>query len=390
MMIAFAWFERVHHTLSAWQYKLSIMLLLGTAAGCGGIAAHTPTTSIVVNDPLPVASLDADIAGIDRRHWNAALMLIATELPKVDSIVVMKTGAILAEAHYNGYSGDHLHDMRSTTKSITSLLVGAAIDRGAISSVDATVASFFPEIMANPTWKRVRAITLRDLLTMRSGLDCDDWGKSSFGNEERLYRTRDWIAFFFSIPNADTPGERFSYCTAGVIILGEIVARAAGKSLPAFAREALFEPLGIRDAIWQTAPKGLTDAGGHLQLSAHSLAKIGLLVHQRGVWQSKRVVSDTWITEMLMPHTKVNNAMAPNAQYGYLWWLEPVSNGLVRSYQSRGNGGQTVIVVPECDLIVAFTGRAFNELNALAPFMLTTRFFIPMAKGLPYMVTGSQ
>jgi CubicO group peptidase (beta-lactamase class C family) len=382
--IAIASLERVHHTLRAWQYTLGTTLLLGAVTGCSGIAAHTPMTPSVVNDPLPVASLDA--AGIDRRHWDAALVLIATELPKVDSIVVMIAGAVLAEAHYNGSRGDRLHDMRSTTKSITSLLVGVAIDGGAISSVDATVASFFPEITTNPSWKRVRPMTLRDLLTMRSGLECDDWVKSSFGNEERMYRTRDWIAFFFSIPNVNVPGERFSYCTAGVVVLGEIVARATEKSLLAFAQEVLFEPLGIRDAAWQVTPKGTADAGGHIRLSVHSLAKIGLLVHQNGVWQSKRIVSDTWITEMLRPHAKVNRDMAPNAQYGYLWWLEPVSNGVVRSFQSRGNGGQTVIVVPECDLVVAFTGSAFDEAEALAPFMLTTRFFIPMAKGLPYAV----
>jgi CubicO group peptidase (beta-lactamase class C family) len=361
-----------------WPNILVTAILL---SACGSDPASSSPTPQLANDPLPMSTPEA--AGWDRRHWDAALALVAKDLPRIDSIVLTKGGTIVAETHYNGYSGERLHDLRSTTKSITALLVGAAIDRGAIRSVDMTVESFFPDHAAHGSWKSQRPMTLKDLLTMRTGLDCDDWLTSTAGWEERMYRTSDWIDFFFSIPNVEEPGSRFSYCTAGVVVLGEIVSRAMAKPLPLFAQEVLFEPLGIRDAKWAEAPKGVTDAGGHVQLSVHSLTKIGLLVHQRGLWKSKQVVSDTWIAEMLKPHTAINRK--PFDHYGFLWWLASVRDGVAHVFHSQGNGGQIVVAVPDADIVVAFTGSAFDEDAALAPFTLTTRYFIPMALGKPFV-----
>lgn len=363
------------------RFWLNILVTATMLSACGSDPTSSSPTPQLANDPLPMITPEA--AGWDRRHWDAALAVVAKDLPRIDSIVLTKGGTIVAETHYNGYSGERLHDLRSTTKSITALLVGTAIDRGAIRSVDMTIESFFPDYTAHVSWKRQRPITLRDLLTMRTGLDCDDWLTSTAGWEERMYRTSDWINFFFSVPNAEEPGSRFSYCTAGVVVLGEIVSRATGKPLPLFAQEALFEPLGIRDAKWAAAPKGVTDAGGHVQLSAHSLTKIGLLVHQRGLWKSKQIVSDAWIADMLKPHTTINRR--PFENYGYLWWLASVRDGVAHVFHSLGNGGQIVIAVPDADIVVTFTGSAFNDDAALAPFTLTTRYFIPMALGKPFV-----
>ncbi len=356
--------------VARWLPPLLFLLVAAPLSGCATAGALDSASTPLPRDLVP------DDAWADARDALAQRSLA------VDSALVLVDGSLRGEWHGDRGGPRTLHDLRSATKSITSLLVGAAIDRGLIDSVRSPVAPWFPETHPHPSWSGRPAMTIEDLLTMRSGLDCDDWAPRSPGNEERMYRRRSWLGFALSLPAVEDPGQRFSYCTAGVVLLGEIVARAGGAPLPELAKEWLFEPLGIADARWEPAGDEGTDAGGHLRLSVESLAKIGQLTLQGGEWEGRPVVSAGWIAASTTPHTWVDSPDG-GPQYGYLWWLEPVEDGVVRSWQARGNGGQLLIVVPPVGAVVALTGRSFNRGSVrLRLFQLTSRHLIPLAASL--------
>jgi CubicO group peptidase (beta-lactamase class C family) len=335
-----------------------------------------PANVAAGDEPLPRAGFRE--AGLPEQAWLDAVSSLRSEGMRVDQLGVLVDGRLVASHFGAGYDEDSLHDIRSATKSVTSLLLGIAIDRGLIRGVDVPVDSFFPDMPGHSSRSSHRPITLRDLLTMRSGLDCDDWADSA-GNEERMYRSTHWVRFFQAIPARDAPGGSFRYCTAGVVVLGEVIARASGKPLPAFAQEALFEPLGIRGARWADAGAGITDAGGHLQLSLGAMLKLGELTRTGGVWRGQRLISSAWLAQSLSSAGPIAPGSQLQAHMGWLWWLEPVRGGQVQSWQARGNGGQLIIVVPEVGLVVAATGHAYNAPHAVqwAPFTLLQRWLIP-------------
>ncbi len=351
--------------------------LLALLAGCASAPPPSPQLdAAIVESPLPRADFAA--LGLDRARWQAAVDEIERRALPIDQMALLVDGRLVAELHRHGHGPRSLHDLRSATKSITALLVAAAFVDG---DVDAPIATLFGEFADAPAARR----TLRQLLSMRSGLECDDWDASSRGNEERMYRSDDWLRFFFALP-ARTEGWQasFSYCTAGIVVAGEAVARRVGEPLPAFARRALFGPLGIAGERWTAAPRGVTDAGGHLRLTLHAMLKLGELARQRGVWQGRRVIDAAWIERSLEPVLRVDpSGRASNAWYGLGWWLEPVHDGRAASFQARGNGGQYIIVLPELNAVLAFTGHAYNAdlPTQLAPLELVSRHLAPMLRG---------
>ena len=354
--------------LSHWARTVSFLLGLGSVA-CATSARDSRST------PLPTTTLAQQ--GLSGEAWDQAIAEIhERELP-IDSMIVVVGGTVVAEHHRRGYDRTRLHDLRSSTKSITSLLVGMAIDRGLL-RLDQDITASFPDYAPDPSWATQPPITVEDLLTMHAGLDCDDRDRRSPGNEEKMYRSRDWLAFFFAIPAREAPEGRIRYCTAGVVVLGEMVARAAETPLDELAARWLFEPLEIAEARWQPARGAAIDAGGHLELSIDSFAKVALLVQAGGRHDGESLISPDYLAAMLTPHSPVYGPEA-GPHYGYLWWLEPVEDGVVRSYQTRGNGGQFAIVLPSLDAVVAFTGHGYNDMpRAMGAFEVTARHLIPM------------
>ncbi|MEO8582133.1 MAG: serine hydrolase [Patescibacteria group bacterium] len=184
-----------------------------------------------------------------------------------------------------------------------------------------------------------------------------------------------WVNFFFSLQPVYKPGERFSYSTAGVVVLGELIARASRMRLDQFADLYLFENLGFTDYSYARTPVGEIDAGGHLKISPFDFAKIGLLVLQHGLWNGQRIVSEGRSSKINEPAIMVSGASSTGPFMGYLWWQEPVVNGEVRSFQTRGKGGQFLIAVPSEDLLGVFTGSSFNSNKQLQPFFFDEKLF---------------
>ncbi|HYY92504.1 MAG TPA: serine hydrolase [Candidatus Dormibacteraeota bacterium] len=286
-------------------------------------------------------------------------------LRKVTSVLVARHGKLAYESYFNGSSRDDLPNTRSATKTITSILIGIAIDKGFISNVNEKVLDYFADRrpIASPD-PRKEKITIEDFLTMSSILECDDSNSFSRGHEERMYLVEDWVKFTFDLPVRGFPawiprpedsayGRSFSYCTAGSVVLGSVIERATKMPVQDFAEKYLFGPLGIRKVTWQFTPLGTAMTGGGLALRGRDLLKIGQMYLNKGLWNGKRIVSTDWVDASTRPRVIVDD----DTEYGYLWWMRKFSLGTdkVQAFLMQGNGGNKVAVFPELDMTVVLT-----------------------------------
>lgn len=293
---------------------------------------------------------------IDPRHLEATYRAITRgEAGLVHSQLVVRRGKLVAEEYFHGYSRDDLHEIQSATKSITSLLVGIALDRGEIESLDEPILKFFPEHAddAKPGWAEV---TLRHLLTMTAGLDWDRREVNrAHGTGPALFQR------VFARQVVHEPGSRWLYNGAEVNLLAGVIHRTSGIHADAYAARYLFDPLEITSWDWDIGKMdGYPSLAGTLRLRPLDMAKIGQLVLDRGRWQGRQVVSETWIAESTAPTISTQREVQ---KYGYLWWRldAPLDVGRYPVTIASGWGSQFIHVVPAFDAVLVTTGG--NHLN---------------------------
>jgi CubicO group peptidase (beta-lactamase class C family) len=341
------------------------------ADGCGVPVAR--------DDGWPVATVNENNL-IDR----GALCRMAGRLEassNVHAVLVARGGKLVFERYFKGpdetftgrltrrlgsvaFDADTLHDLKSVSKSVASLALGIAIDRGQISGVDQPIFSFFPELsdLRSPEKDRIQLV---HALTMSMGLQWVEAAPDTEGNndEDRMRMAPDPCRYVLGLPVTAPAGQQFFYNTGALALVSAIVRKAVGRPLDEFAREVLLEPMGITTAEWVQVG-GETDAGSGLRLRPRDMAKIGQLVLAGGRWNGRQLVSRTWIDASMTSRLHATGGFS----YGYLWWLgRSVLNGRdVRWVAALGRGGQSIRIVPELDLVVAVTAGYYQDYSRQA------------------------
>ena len=292
---------------------------------------------------------------------------------KINSFLLIKDGKLLLEEYYNERTIETPQDLRSVTKSIISILMGIAIDKGFVTSIDDPIQQYLPNIQPTKNLNTLKEqITIRHLLTMSTGLDCNDWDKKSKGQEDKVYKKKDWIQYTLDLPMVQEPGVVSTYCTMGVVIAAQIISNASNMPLDQFAKQFLFTPLGINNVSWKhTSKKEVIDVAKRIQMIPRDMAKIGLLLLNNGKWNNSQIVSKNWIKESLNTHTKISNI-----DYGFLWWTIPFGSKTAKV--ATGNGGQYIMIFKDLHLIAVFTGSAYNSQEDKLPFTIVNKAVLPM------------
>ncbi len=312
--------------------------------------------------------------GFDSAKLATALLTIREKNILVHSLLLIRNGYAFADATFYPYDGAAAHDVASVTKSVVTTLIGIAADQGKL-QLDQPMVSFFADRPIANRDARKERITVRHLTNMSSGLDCTR--ERDEATLKEMWTAADWVQFVLDRPVRWEPRTQFVYCSPGMHLLSAILQQATGMTALEFARQNLFEPLGIRDVIWPADPQGVTRGWGDIRLLPSDMAKIGFLWRNRGVWESRQIVSRRWVEESVKPWIKTDG----DDYYGYGWWISKAQKkGEYDSYRADGRGGQYIIVVPSLDLIIVTTGGGF-DIDEIAPLLV--RAIADMSKPLP-------
>ena len=339
--------------------------------------------SIIKRDYWPTKewkNAESESIGLNPDKLKELEYLIKSQYRNINGIVIVRKGYIVFE-RYNGYGPFDTHNVASVTKSFISALIGIAIDKGYIQSVDQKVLVFFPEYVSGPNDFRKRTVTIRHLLTMTAPI-----ASKTIGNRweplDRLRRQRDWIKYILDLLGKGQAG-KFQYSTAGVHLLSAIITRATGMCAREFANKHLFIPLGIKEIPdhemksfqlddvfgknvtgWIKDPQGNTTGGWGLTITPRDMARFGFLYLNEGFWNNKQIISKKWIEESIALNS--NN-------YGYQWWLRKEYD--LFAYSALGSGGNVICCIPEKDLVVAITSKIVSKPRD--PWVLFDKYIIP-------------
>lgn len=309
-----------------------------------------------INDGLLVSTLEAH--KLDTAIFYKINQDICNgKYGNIHSLLVMENDELVIEQYYNGWQRDRLHFLASATKSFNSILIGIAIDQGKINNVNQKMLSFFPEYETLEKDSRKHQISIKDLLTMTSGLKWDESSlppndPDNMGNQ--MEQTDDWLKSALSLPMDTLPGTKYVYCGPNDIILSEIIKRSTGQNIAEFAETYLFKPLGIKEYDW-FSKNGVFDSGGGLKLRSRDIAKYGLLHLNMGKCDKRVIVTKEWVEETSQPFIEINHPFyscyqwqMAETDFGFNVWFIP------------GNGGQIINIVPALNMVVVINSDNRN------------------------------
>jgi CubicO group peptidase (beta-lactamase class C family) len=272
----------------------------------------------------------------------------AGELPRLRSLLVSHRGELVLERYFHGARAGQLANIKSASKSVISALVGLAISRGLITGVDQPIARFFPDVRKDPD-SRKHAITIEDLLSMRSGLD-----STSGRNYGAWVTSRNWVRYVLARRVVVEPGTKVEYSTGSSHVLSAILTQATGMSTWRFAQEQLARPLGFTLARWPQDPQGIFFGGNEMLMTPRQMIAFGELYVNGGRVGARQLLPESWIDRSFVPRGR--SRWGNDREYGYGWWIREL--GGRNTYYAWGYGGQFIFVVPDRNLVVVTTSRS--------------------------------
>ncbi|MCE7987533.1 MAG: class C beta-lactamase-related serine hydrolase [Caldilinea sp. CFX5] len=332
--------------------------------------------------------------GFDSAVLEKLLQTLTEEQKNINALLLVRNGYLVLEIYFPPYRRDIPHDLASATKSITSLLIGAARDDGLLPDLNRPVLDYFADVSLSQRDRRKARMTLGHLLAMTDGLKWPE-GNLPHGSRKhmitRLAREKDWVHFILDQPMAHAPGTRFNYNSGASHLLSALIERQTGQTLAAYAMTRLFAPLAIAEPYWVADPMGITLGGWGLHLTPYDLTKIGYLALRGGQWQKAQVISAAWLADATSAHVpsiaprtwsgrlrevlttpfRRKGSGAPKLGFGYHWWIPPFGG-----FAARGYGGQALFVMPQLDLVAVFSG-GLRPTEAFLPEKLMADYILP-------------
>jgi len=327
---------------------------------------------------------NASSTGLDEQLLQSIVRAIAQSDPTarppqlIHSLLVAHKGKLVLDEYFYGFDRTTPHDLRSAGKTFASVLLGTAPARSAGLSPQSRIYDLMRSLgpFPNPD-PRKSEITLANLMTHTSGLACNDNDDTSPGNEETMQGQTaepNWWRYTLDLPQLFRPGVRYAYCSANMNLVGGALTRATGTWLPELFRRTLADPLQFGEWHWNLMANGEGYLGGGAFLLPRDFLKIGQMYLDGGVWNGRRIVPAGWVRESTRPHVEINPETTGlsddefgnfylRAEDGLAWHLNILKarGRTYRTYGATGNGGQLLIVVPEADLAVVFTGGNFSQ-----------------------------
>jgi CubicO group peptidase (beta-lactamase class C family) len=321
-------------------------------------------------------------AGVDANRLSLIDNVIQSQHRNVYGVIVIRKGYVVFEKYYQRKQVNDAYNVASITKSLTSALIGIAIDAGYILSVDEPVLGFFPEYMDKSNGIQKREVTIKHLLTMTAPYPFPNWREPL----DRMRIQSDWVQYALDMMGQGGRIGTFKYSTAGAHLLSAILTRTTGKCAREFANEYLFKKIGIKkipenpdqgfglDDIfgrrvegWIKDPNGHSTGGWGLTLTLRDMARFGYLYLNDGVWDREPIISKKWIDESTRIH---------KGNYGYMWWLHQTDD--LFAYMATGSGGNVICCVPDKDLLIAISSKVISGHRDRWP--LIERYILPAVK----------
>lgn len=364
-------------------FALLFLAACGGGGGGGGAAvpvappvqyAYTPPVDN--GDGWVVASLADE--GMDEALITTMMQRVLDgTYPGIDAVAIARNNKLVLHQQVRTGTGDfdpwagntdpERHILHSTSKSVTSALIGIAIDQGHIASTAVPFYDLFNYAVYDNWDPRKAAMTLEDALTMRLGLEWDEWSLPYTDPENDLIflenNNADWAKALLDLPITSDPGSVFTYNTAATIAIGQALENATGIPMADYANQYLFYPMDIFDALWARSPTTLPIGGSGLYLKIRDQLKFGQLFVNGGVWNGTQIISPAWVADSTVRRVDISSWATYSEAYGFQWWLDDfLHEGLdVEAWVTAGYGGQHTFCIPDLNLVIAFTGHNYEN-----------------------------
>lgn len=329
---------------------------------------YTYRTPKPLDSVLKTASLKE--VGIDSSMLDFMSKMNNGKYDHIHSIIITKNNKLVFEEYFHGYDREYLHDIRSAFKSISSLLLGRVMMQSGSINLNDPILNYYPEYDISD--KEKKDITIHHALTMSTGLKLED-------EDEMQWNNNDWVGYKLNLPMEYKPGSKYEYSSGGMNLLTGVMQQATEKNIPLFIYDDFLLPLDIRKFQMRTSPKGRAYLPGDFYLRPIDFTKFGLLILNDGKWNNQQIIASDWISISTQPHIK--GSWPKGSDYGYLWRLleRNVGGKKMRTIEAWGNGGQFLIIIPEAEMTITFTGGNYNLFPEMEekPFEILEKYILP-------------